>query len=39
VALPLLAATSLALTYERVVKRWDAGPDGWFFRTAPIAPF
>jgi hypothetical protein len=31
--------TSLALTFEHVVKRWDQGPDGWFFRTALIAPF
>jgi hypothetical protein len=34
-----LAKTSLALTFEHVVKRWDQGPSGWFFRTALIAPF
>jgi hypothetical protein len=31
--------TSLALTFEHVVKRWDQGPNGWFLRTALIAPF
>jgi hypothetical protein len=36
---PVSGTTSLALTYERVVKRWDAGPDGWWFRTAWVAPF
>jgi hypothetical protein len=34
-----LGGTSLALTYEHVVKRWDGGPIGWFARTAWIAPF
>jgi hypothetical protein len=34
-----VAKTSLALTFEHVVKRWDQGPNGWFFRTALIAPF
>ncbi len=36
---PMIGKTSLALTFEHVVKRWDAGPDGWWFRTALIAPF
>ena len=38
-ALPFAGSTSLIFTYEHVVKRWDAGPDGWFFRTALVAPF
>lgn len=38
-AFPIAGRTSLAVTYEHVVKRWDAGPDGWWFRTAWIAPF
>lgn len=38
-ALPFVGRTSLILTYEHVVKRWDLGPDGWFFRTALVAPF
>ena len=38
-ALPFVGKTSLILTYEHVVKRWDLGPDGWFFRTAVVAPF
>lgn len=38
-ALPFVATTSLIFTYEHVVKRWDLGPDGWFFRTALVAPF
>ena len=38
-ALPFAGRTSLILTYEHVVKRWDSGPDGWFFRTALVAPF
>jgi hypothetical protein len=38
-ALPFVGSTSLILTYEHVVKRWDLGPDGWFFRTALVAPF
>jgi hypothetical protein len=36
---PLPRNTSLAHTFERAVKRWDSGPEGWFFRTAFIAPF
>jgi hypothetical protein len=39
VVLPFAADTSLALTFEHVVKRWDSGPDGWWFRTALVAPF
>jgi hypothetical protein len=39
VALPFAGGTSLIFTYEQVVKRWDAGPDGWFFRTALVAAF
>jgi hypothetical protein len=38
-AFPFIGSTSLALTFEHTVKRWDAGPNGWFFRTALIAPF
>jgi hypothetical protein len=38
-AVPFVGGTSLIFTYEQVVKRWDAGPDGWFFRTALVAPF
>ena len=38
-ALPFVGRTSLILTYEHVVKRWDSGPDGWFLRTALVAPF
>ena len=38
-ALPCVGSTSLILTYQHVVKRWDSGPDGWFFRTALVAPF
>ena len=37
--LPFVGNTSLALTYEHVVKRFDMGPDGWFFRSALVAPF
>lgn len=38
-ALPFVARTSLIFTYEHVVERNDNGPDGWFFRTALVAPF
>ncbi len=38
-ALPFIGPTSLIFTYEDVVKRWDGGPEGWFFRTALVAPF
>jgi hypothetical protein len=38
-ALPFVGKTSLIFTYEHVVQRWDLGPDGWFFRTALVAPF
>ena len=38
-ALPFVSNTSLILTYEHVVKRWDLGRDGWFFRTALVAAF
>ncbi|HEY1929442.1 MAG TPA: transporter [Caulobacteraceae bacterium] len=37
--LPFAGRTSLCFTFEHVVKRWDSGPDGWFFRTAVLAPF
>jgi hypothetical protein len=30
---------SLILTYEHVLVRNDDGPEGWFFRTAFVAPF
>jgi hypothetical protein len=39
VNLPFVWSTSLSLSYQHVVKRWDSGPDGWWFRTALIAPF
>ncbi|MFL5296114.1 MAG: transporter [Phenylobacterium sp.] len=38
-ALPFVSKTSLILTYEHVIERNDDGPDGWFFRTALVAPF
>jgi hypothetical protein len=36
---PFVGKASLSLTFEHVVKRWDLGPDGWWFRTALVAPF
>ena len=38
-ALPFVSKTSLIFTYEHVIERSDDGPDGWFFRTALVAPF
>lgn len=38
-AVPFPGSTSLIFTFEHVVRRWDSGPDGWFFRTALVAPF
>lgn len=38
-AFPLAERATVILTYERVVARNDDGPDGWFFRTALVAPF
>ncbi len=38
-ALPFVSKTSLIFTYEHVIERSDNGPDGWFFRTALVAPF
>jgi hypothetical protein len=38
-ALPFVSKTSLIFTYQHVVERNDNGPDGWFFRTAVVAPF
>jgi hypothetical protein len=38
-AFPFTAGTTVILTYEQVVERSDDGPDGWFFRTALVAPF
>lgn len=38
-AFPFTRRASLILTYEQVVARNDDGPDGWFFRTALVAPF
>ena len=38
-AVPLGRRNSLIFTYEHVVERSDDGPDGWFFRTALVAPF
>jgi hypothetical protein len=39
VAFPFTSRTSLILTYQHVIERQDDGPDGWFFRTALVAPF
>lgn len=36
---PFTSRTNLILTYQHVVERNDDGPDGWFFRTALVAPF
>ena len=36
---PMIGKTSLAFTFEQVVRRWDSGPDGWWFRTALLVPF
>jgi hypothetical protein len=36
---PLIGSASVALTFQHVMERWDGGPDGWWFRTALIAPF
>lgn len=38
-AFPFVRSSSLILTFEHVVERSDDGPDGWFFRTAVVAPF
>lgn len=38
-ALPFVSRTSLIFTYQHVIERSDSGPDGWFFRTALVAPF
>jgi len=38
-AFPFTSRAAVILTYERVVERNDDGPDGWFFRTALVAPF
>ncbi|CAN7478189.1 transporter [Phenylobacterium sp. LjRoot164] len=38
-ALPFVASTSVIFTYQHVIERDDDGPDGWFFRTALVAPF
>lgn len=38
-AFPLFSRTSLILSYQHVIERDDDGPDGWFFRTALVAPF
>ncbi len=38
-ALPFVAGASLIFTYQHVIERDDDGPDGWFFRTALVAPF
>jgi hypothetical protein len=38
-AVPFASKTSLIFTYQHVVARSDDGPDGWFFRTALVAPF
>lgn len=36
---PMTRKISLAFTFEQVVRRWDLGPDGWWFRTALLVPF
>lgn len=38
-ALPFVSRTSLIFSFQRVIERSDNGPDGWFFRTALVAPF
>ena len=38
-ALPFVSQTTLIFTYQHVIERSDNGPDGWFFRTALVAPF
>ena len=38
-ALPFIGITTIFFTYEQVVRRWDSGPEGWFFRTAVVAGF
>jgi Putative MetA-pathway of phenol degradation len=38
-ALPFVSRTSLIFTYQQVIERDDDGPEGWFFRTAVVAPF
>ena len=38
-AFPLTSRATVILTYQHVVERNDNGPDGWFFRTALVAPF
>lgn len=38
-ALPFISKTSVIFTYQHVIERADDGPDGWFFRTAVVAPF
>ena len=38
-AVPFTGPTSLIFTFEHAVTRWDSGPDGWWFRTALVAPF
>lgn len=38
-AFPLTARASVIFTWEHVIERDDGGPDGWFFRTALVAPF
>jgi hypothetical protein len=38
-AVPFVSKTSLIFSYQRVIERSDNGPDGWFFRTALVAPF
>ncbi|GAA0650269.1 transporter [Brevundimonas lenta] len=38
-AFPFISRTNLILSYQHVIERRDDGPDGWFFRTALVAPF
>jgi hypothetical protein len=38
-AFPFTSRATVILTCEHVVARDDDGPDGWFFRTALVAPF
>jgi hypothetical protein len=37
-AVPIGPGLNAILTYQHVVARNDKGPDGWFFRTAFVAP-
>ncbi|MES2033071.1 MAG: transporter [Pseudomonadota bacterium] len=38
-SVPFTSRTNVIFTYQHVIDRSDDGPDGWFFRTAVVAPF